>query len=83
MTNEQDWQTESYKGLDVHVTALPHDPSRSSWDYTIRIAQPGDDSSSESELTAESGDDADYPNKEAAVQAAFAKAYSMVDELLK
>jgi hypothetical protein len=83
MTNEQDWHTESYKGMDVHVTALPHDASRSSWDYTIRIAQPGEDSSSESELTAESGDDADYPSEEAAVQAGFVKAYSMVDALLR
>lgn len=83
MANEQDWRTESYKGMEVHVSALPHDPSRSSWDYTIRITQPGDDSSAQSELTAESGDDADYPSEEAAVQAAFAKAYSMVDQLLK
>jgi hypothetical protein len=49
----------------------------------VRISQPGEDSSSESELTAESGDDADYPSKEEAVQAGFAKGYAMVDELLK
>ncbi|MEN3293039.1 MAG: hypothetical protein V7642_2292 [Burkholderiales bacterium] len=83
MADQQDWRTESYKGMDVHVTALPHDPSGSRWDYTVRISQPGEDSSSESELTAESGDDADYPSKEEAVQAGFAKGYAMVDELLK
>jgi hypothetical protein len=83
MANQQDWRTESYKGMDVHVTALPHDDSGSSWDYTVRITQPGEDSSSESELAAESGDDADYPSKEEAVQAGFAKGYAMVDELLK
>jgi hypothetical protein len=83
MANEQDWRTESYKGMEVHVSALPHDASRSSWDYTIRITQPGEDASSESELTAEAGDDADYPTEDAAVQAGFAKAYSMVDDLLK
>jgi hypothetical protein len=83
MTNEQDWHTESYKGMDVHVSALPREASHSSWDYTVRITQPGDDASSESELAAEAGDDADYPTAEAAVQAAFAKGYAMVDELLK
>lgn len=83
MKDGQDWQTDSYRGMDVHVTALQHDPSSSRWDYTVRIAQPGEDSSSESELTAESGDDTDYPTKEAAVEAGFAKGYAMVDELLK
>jgi hypothetical protein len=83
MANQQDWRTESYKGMDVHVTALPHDGASAKWDYTVRISQPGEDSSSESELAAESGDDADYASKEEAVQAGFAKGYAMVDALLK
>lgn len=83
MIAKQDWRTESYKGMDVHVCALRRTDVPARWDYTVRITQPGEDSSSESELTAESGDDADYPSREAAVQAAFAKGYAMVDELLK
>jgi hypothetical protein len=83
MAYEQDWRTESYKGMDVHVSALPRNDSHSSWDYTVRVTQPGDDSGTESELTAESGDDADYSSEEAAVEAAFVKGYSLVDELLK
>jgi hypothetical protein len=80
---QQDWHTESYKGMDVHVSALPHDGSATKWDYTVRIAQPGEDSSSSSELTAESGDDRDYLTREAALEAGFAKGYAMVDELLR
>ncbi len=83
MEPQQDWHTESYKGVDVHVTALPRDDTCSSWDYTVRIAQPGEDTSAESELTAESGDDADYPSEEAAIEAGFIRGYAMVDELLK
>lgn len=83
MEPQQDWHTESYKGIDVHVTALPRDDARSSWDYTVRIAQPGEDTSAESELTAESGDDADYPSEEAAIEAGLLRGYAMVDELLK
>ncbi|HJV85151.1 MAG TPA: hypothetical protein VJ698_06715 [Noviherbaspirillum sp.] len=82
MESGQDWHTESYKGMEVHVTALPHERDSSRWDYTVRIAQPGDDSTSESELTAESGDDADYPTRDAAVEAGFIKGYTMIDELL-
>jgi hypothetical protein len=81
MVIEQDWRTEFYKGMDVHVCALPRDASHSAWDYTIRITQPGDDSGSASELTAQSGDDADYPSKKAALEAGFLKGYSMVDAL--
>lgn len=83
MEKEQDWRTESYKGMDVHVSALPHERSGVTWDYTVRITQPGDDSGSESELAAESGDEADFPSAEAAVQAGFLKGYKMVDDLLK
>jgi len=83
MNPKQDWRTEEYRGMEVHVSALPRDRFRSRWDFTVRVAQPGEDSSSKSELTAESGDDAAYPSKEAAVQAGFAKGYAMVDELMK
>lgn len=81
MAIEQDWRTELYRGMEVHVCALPHDHAHSSWDYTVRLAQPGEDSSTESELAAESGDDADYPTKKAALEAGFAKGYAMVDAL--
>jgi hypothetical protein len=82
MNDRQDWHTESYKGMEVHVTALVHEGSQSEWDFTVRITQPGDDAGSASELTAQSGDDADYPSREAAVEAGFIKGYTMVDELL-
>ncbi|HJV82871.1 MULTISPECIES: hypothetical protein [Oxalobacteraceae] len=82
MENGQDWHTESYKGMEVHVTALPRDDKASRWDYTVRVTQPGEDASSESELSAESGDDADYPSRDAAVEAGFVKGYTMVDALL-
>jgi hypothetical protein len=83
MAAEQDWRTESYKGMDVHVSPLPHDGSDSLWDYTVRVSQPGDDPGAESELVAQSGDDADYPTPEAAVEAGFIKGYALVDQLLK
>lgn len=83
MAPKQDWRTESYKGMDVHVCALRRSDVPARWDFTVRITQPGEDSGSESELTAESGDDADYPNREAAVQAGFMKGYALVDALLK
>jgi len=81
MAFEQDWRTEYYKGMEVHVSALPRDESESSWDYTVRISQPGEDSSSESELSAEAGDDRVYPTEEEAVRAGFVKGYAMVDAL--
>jgi hypothetical protein len=83
MAYEQDWQTDLYKGMAVHVSALARDNARSAWDYSVRIAQPGEDASSESELAAESGDDRDYPTKAAAIAAGFARGYAMVDTLLK
>jgi hypothetical protein len=83
MEPRQDWHTESYKGMEVHVSALARDAAGSSWDFTVRITQPGDDASTESELTAESGDDACYPTEEAAVEAGFVKAYSLVDALFQ
>lgn len=81
MEENQDWHTEAYKGMEVHVTALPRGEGASSWDFTVRVTQPGDDSTSESELTAESGDDAAYPSMDAAVEAGFVKGYSMVDAM--
>lgn len=82
VTNEQNWHTEMYRGMEVHVSPLPHAGSPGVWDYTVRIAQPGEDASYASELSARSGDDQDYPNEEAAVEAGFAKGYAMVDEML-
>jgi hypothetical protein len=83
MVEEQDWRTESYRGMEVHVSALPHKDAGSVWDYTVRVAQPGDDSSAEGEIVSQSGDDGDYLSKEAAIEAGFTKGYSIVDELLK
>jgi hypothetical protein len=83
MAFEQDWRTEYYKGMEVHVSALPLDEAESSWDYTVRVTQPGEDASSESELSAESGDDRNYATEEDAVRAGFVKGYAMVDALLQ
>ncbi len=82
MAFEQNWRTEYYRGMDVHVSALPRNARHTLWDYTVRVTQPGEDAGSESELTAQSGDDADFSSEEAAVEAAFLKGYSMVDGLL-
>lgn len=82
MRKGQDWHTEAYKGMEVHVTALRKDDLGKVWDYTVRVTQPGEDSSSEAELTAESGDDRDYPSEEAAVEAGFVRGYSLVDGML-
>ena len=81
MFNEQSWQTEEYKGMDVHVTALPHCGTTAKWDFTVRVTDPGVDSSAAGALTADSGDDEDYATEEAAVQAGFAKGYALVDSL--
>ncbi|HEY8609577.1 MAG TPA: hypothetical protein VIM12_20865 [Noviherbaspirillum sp.] len=80
MANTQDWRTETYKGMEVHVTPLPRDGGQ--WDFSVRVGWPGEDSSTGSELNAAAGDDADYPSREAAVAAGFAKGYRMVDEML-
>ena len=80
MAAPQSWRTEQYKGLDVHVTALPHGATKK-WDFTVRISDPGADSSALSALAASSGDDDDFPNEEAAVQAGFVKGYALVDKL--
>lgn len=83
MNQRQDWHTEFYKGMEVHVTAIPREDALHRWDYTVRVAQPGDDSTSESELVAESGDEHDYPSEKAAIEAGFAKGYAMVDHLVE
>lgn len=81
MATEQDWHTEFHNGMNVHVTALPRDASHTSWDFSVRVAQPGEDTSAEAELTAKSGDDDDFPTKEAAIEAGFRKGYEIVDSL--
>jgi hypothetical protein len=79
MEKQQNWSTELYKGMEVHVTVLQKEDAHHQWDYTVRISEPGVDSSAESELIAESGDDDDYPSPDAALAAGFAKGYAMVD----
>lgn len=79
----QDWHTEAYRGMEVHVSAAPRDAAGAAWDFQVRVAQPGEDAGSESELTAESGDDASYPSEEEAVEAGFIKGYSMVDAMME
>jgi len=83
MANEQDWQTELYKDMEIYVTALPHAGSTTLWDYAVRIAWPGDDPSSDSEVLGESGDDGDFSSRQAAIQAGFVKGYALVDGLSK
>lgn len=82
MDKQLSWSTELYKGMEVHVTALEKEHAKKKWDYTVRVSEPGVDASSESELVAESGDDADYASQNAALAAGFAHGYAMVDRLL-
>ncbi len=81
MDAQQNWSTELYKGMEVHVTALQKEARK--WDYTIRVCEPGVDASAESELIAESGDDMDYTSQGAALAAGFARGYAMVDQMRK
>ena len=83
MNEDQNWRTEFYRGMDVHVTALPHAAVPGRWDFTVRVAQPGEDAAYESELSANAGDEADYASAEEAVEAGFTKGYKMVDALLQ
>lgn len=83
MKMTQDWRTEYYKGMDVHVSVAPKDDLSRTWGYAVRVTEPGADTSADSELFAQSGDDKDYPSKDAAVQAGFAQGYAMVDTLIK
>ncbi|CAL61352.1 hypothetical protein ACIQW9_02745 [Herminiimonas sp. NPDC097707] len=81
MEKQQNWSTEQYKGMEVHVTVLQKEGVKDKWDYTVRICEPGVDATAESELAAESGDDADYISANEALAAGFAKGYAMVNEL--
>lgn len=81
MTMEQNWHTEEYRGMDIHVTALPHRDGEAKWDYTVRIAYPGEDAGAAAELAARSGDDGDYSSAEKAIEAGFIKGHAMVDRL--
>jgi hypothetical protein len=83
MEKQQNWSTELYNGMEVHVTALRKKAAKHQWDYTVRVCEPGVDSTAESELVAESGDDADYGSQGEALAAGFAKGYAMVDEIRK
>lgn len=82
MSREQNWRTETYRGLDIHVSALPHGTDKDKWDYTVRVAQPGADAGASAELTAGSGDDDDYSSPEKAVAAGLKKGQMLVDRLL-
>ncbi|RJF96076.1 hypothetical protein [Noviherbaspirillum saxi] len=85
MAQQQDWHTEEYRGIEVHVSPLPRNKNKTSWDYSVRVAERGDDSGSASEVSAQSGDEgveAGYPSAEAAVEAGFKKGYAMVDAML-
>jgi len=81
MEDQENWSTELYKGMDVHVTVLRRQDGGHHWDYTVRVSEPGADASAESELAAESGDDGDYASAEEARAAGFARGYALVDRL--
>jgi hypothetical protein len=82
MGEQEAWRTEEYKGMEVHVSALRGDASELHWHYAVRIAQPGEDAGSASELTAQSADsEAGFPSEEAAIDAGFLRGYAMVDAL--
>jgi hypothetical protein len=83
MKPDQEWRTEEYKGLDIHVSALPHEKDRGKWDYTVRVAQPGADAAAAAELAAGSGDDDDYPDAEQAIAAGLRRGQAMVDRLVE
>lgn len=83
MQKSQDWQTESYKGMEVHVCAVQHDGGEDSWDFEVRVAQPGEDAAYESELTAETSEGVALPSREKAIEAGFAKGYALVDKLVQ
>lgn len=83
MEKQENWSTELYKGMEVHVTTLQKEEGGHLWDYTVRVCEPGVDASTESELAAESGDDADYASRDEALAAGFIRGYAMVDEIRK
>lgn len=81
MSQEQDWRTEEYKGMDIHVSALQHGKEKGKWDYTVRVAQPGADASAAAELAAGSGDDDDFSTPEQAIAAGMKKGQKLIDRL--
>jgi hypothetical protein len=81
MEKQQNWSTEQYKGMDVHVTVLQKEDGSRRWDYSVRVTEPGADSSAESELSAESGDDGDYASPEEALAAGLQHGYAIVDRI--
>lgn len=81
MEKQQNWSTELYKGMDVHVTVLQKEDAAHKWDYTVRLSEEGVDASAQSELIAASGDDADYGSPNEALAAGFAKGYAMVNKI--
>ncbi|WP_293778061.1 hypothetical protein [uncultured Oxalicibacterium sp.] len=82
MEQQQNWSTELYKGLEVHVAPLKKERKTGNlWDYTVRICEPAADSSAQSDLLTASGDDGDYASEEEALAAGFEKGYALVDQL--
>ncbi len=83
MEQQQNWSTELYKEMEVHVTTLQKENTPNRWDFTVRICEPGVDATAASELAAKSGDDDDYFCMNDALAAGFAKGYAMVNEMRK
>ncbi len=83
MKPDQEWRTESYKSMDIHVSALLHTNEPDKWDYTVRVAYPGTDAGTSAELAAGAGDDDDYADAEQAIAAGLEKGHAMVDRLIR
>jgi len=49
----------------------------------VRVCEAGLDASAESDLAAESGDDADYATADEALAAGFSRGYALVDQIRK
>lgn len=81
MDKQQEWSTEIYKDMEVHVTTLAKQNKPGFWDYTVRVCEPGVDAGSASELVTGSGDDDDFSSSDAALEAGFKKGYTLVDKL--
>lgn len=81
MEEQENWSTELYKGMEVHVTTLKKRKMKNQWDYTVRICEPGVDATADSELIVKSGDDTDYASPDKALAAGFKKGYALVDEI--
>ncbi|HTH45415.1 MAG TPA: hypothetical protein VL528_10065 [Oxalicibacterium sp.] len=83
MEKQENWSTEFYKGMDVHVTVLQKEDGSRQWDYTVRVSEPGVDATAESELAAKSGDDGDYASPGEALAAGLSRGYAIVDQIRK